>query len=112
MSPADLDHDGDITEDHHHQGEQPGESEEVEEVGELLVLVGQGDGVDALSVGVDDGVSLQAEHDGLRDRADCSHDPGYPQQDSSSVSGGAMRDGKQCSTEPDQDELLINCERY
>ena len=58
VSPADLDHDGDIAEDHRHQGEQPGESEEVEEVGELLVLVGQGDGVDALSVGVDDGVSL------------------------------------------------------
>ena len=45
-----------------------------------MLFVGDGDGVHALSVGPDDGVGLQAEDDGLGDRADDGHGPGQQQQ--------------------------------
>ena len=49
LSPVDGDDDGDVAEAHHYDGQQPGETEEVEEVGQLICLVCQSDSVDALS---------------------------------------------------------------
>ena len=39
-SPTDCDDDGDVAEQHDDDGQDPGEYEEVEEVEELVVLVG------------------------------------------------------------------------
>ena len=48
-SPADGDDDGDVAEGHHEDRQQPGQREEVEEVGQLQLLVGEGDRVETLS---------------------------------------------------------------
>ena len=49
LSPADGDDDGDVAEGHHEDRQQPGQREEVEEVGQLQLLVGEGDRVQTLS---------------------------------------------------------------
>ena len=48
-SPADGDDDRDVAEGHHEDRQQPGQREEVEEVGQLQLLVGEGDRVETLS---------------------------------------------------------------
>ena len=48
LSPADGHDDGNIAEEHHQDGQQPGQHEEVDEVSKLLFLVSQRNRVDAL----------------------------------------------------------------
>ena len=78
--PADGDDDGHVADQHHKDGQDPGESDEVGKIHKFLLFVCNGDGVHALCVGPDDGVGLQAEHDGLGDGADDGHGPGNHQQ--------------------------------
>ena len=49
LSPADGHDDGNIAEEHHQDGQEPREDEEVDEVSKLLLLVSQRYRVDALS---------------------------------------------------------------
>ena len=49
LSPADGHDDGNIAEEHHQDGQEPREDEEVDEVCKLLLLVSQRYRVDALS---------------------------------------------------------------
>ena len=60
-SSTDCDDDGDITDKHDNDGEDPREDEEVQEVEQLVLLIRESDGVDALPVCGDDWVSLQTE---------------------------------------------------
>ena len=50
LSPTDGDYDGHVAEEHHQDGQQPGQHEEVDEVSKLLLLVSQRNRVDALPV--------------------------------------------------------------
>ena len=65
-----------------------------------MLFVGDGDGVHALSVGPDDGVGLEAEDDGLGDRADDGHGPGQQQQPPRAVTRGPVGDREDYRTEP------------
>ena len=101
-SPTDCDDDGDVAEQHDDDGQDPGEYEEVEEVEELVVLVGEGDCVDALPVVGDDWVGLQAEHHGLGHWAEGGQAPAQQQQQPSPVPGGPVGDGEHDGAEPVQ----------
>ena len=66
----------------------------------FLLFVCDGDGVHALCVGPDDGVGLQAEHDGLGDGADDGHGPGDHQQPPGAVYRGPVADREHYCTQP------------
>ena len=83
--PADGDDDGHVADQHHKDGQDPGESDEVGKIHKFLLFVCNGDGVHALCVGPDDGVGLQAEHDGLGEGADDGQGP------SAAIGCGAQR---------------------
>ena len=67
-----------------------------------MVFVCDGDGVHALCVGPDDGVGLQAEHDGLGDGADDGHGPGNHQQPAGAVDRGPVWDWEHYRTESEE----------
>ena len=99
--PVDGDDDGQVADEHHKDGQDPGEGDEVSKIEQFMLLVGDGDGVHALPVGSDDGVGLETEDDGLWDGAEHGHGPGHHQQPPGAVDRRPVGDREHYGTEPE-----------